>query len=115
MNRLFAGLAIALTLSSTAFAADPAPARPVHRATRTPVVRERQVNQAARIRQGEKSGALTPTEAAKLRGEEKLVREQKRAAKADGVVTPAERAQLHQAQDDVSKDIHAEKHDGEVK
>lgn len=78
-------------------------------------VGRRERHQSARIREGVRTGTLTRDEAKKLRGEEKQVREDRRAAHADGVVTQEERAKLREEQNAVSHDIYAEKHDGEVR
>ncbi len=77
---------------------------------KTPVINQRQVNQHARIRQGVKSGELTPGEAAKLRAEQRDIRADKQAAKADGKVTPAERRQIRRDQNKASRDIYRLKH-----
>lgn len=78
--------------------------------TATPGVTKRQVRQRARIRQGVRTGELTPGEAAKLRGEQRKIKADKQAAKADGKVTPAERKQLQKEQNKSSRDIYRLKH-----
>jgi hypothetical protein len=78
--------------------------------TNTPVVTQRQENQAARINEGVKSGELTKREAGKLRAEQRAIRAEKRMAKADGKVTAAERAQLRRDQNKASADIYRKKH-----
>ena len=97
-----------IACSATALAQDPNP--PQTPATKTPVVKERQMNQKARIRQGVKSGELTKGEARHLRGEQKTIQAEKQMAKADGEVTPAERAKLRRDQNKASKDIYRLKH-----
>ena len=106
-------LILVLASAVTALAQDPTP--PQTPATKTPVVRERQKNQKARIRQGVKSGELTKGEAAKLRGEQKTIQGEKQMAKADGKVTPAERAKLRHDQNKASKDIYRLKHNDRTK
>jgi hypothetical protein len=76
----------------------------------TPVVKERQENQAARINQGVASGELTKKEATVLRTEQRAIRSEKKAFKADGTVTAAERAQLRRDQNQASKRIYKKKH-----
>ncbi len=97
---LLAGTTIGLAQEGT-----PQPVKP-----KTPVVTQRQANQRARIRQGVKSGELTPGEAAKLRSEQRSIRAEKQAAKADGKVTPAERRELRHDQNKASRDIYRLKH-----
>lgn len=78
--------------------------------TVTPVAGERQDNQAARIQQGVGSGELSKQEATRLRVEQKAIRAEKRAFKADGTVTAAERAQLRRDQKAASRHIYKKKH-----
>ena len=75
-----------------------------------PVVKERQENQAERIQQGVASGELTKKETATLRAEQKAIRAEKRAMKADGKLTKKERAHLKREQDQASKRIYSKKH-----
>jgi len=95
-------MAVALLVAGSVFAQ-----------TGTPVVTERQENQAARIRQGVQSGELTKREAAKLRAEQRAIRAEKQMAKADGKVTRAERAKLRHDQNRASADIRRQKHDAQ--
>lgn len=78
-----------------------------------PGVNRRQENQERRIVQGAKSGELTGPEVFRLQQEEKHIRAEEQAYKADGKLTPAERKDLHQDLNKVSKDIQKEKHDGQ--
>jgi phage terminase Nu1 subunit (DNA packaging protein) len=78
--------------------------------TATPVVNERQQNEAARINQGVASGELTKGEARTLRTEQRGIQAEKKAFKADGKVTAAERAQLRRDQNIASKRIYKKKH-----
>jgi hypothetical protein len=84
-------------------------------APRDPGVNARQVRQQERIGQGLKSGQLTGGEAVRLEREERAVRVEERAYKADGKLTPAERKDLHQDLNKVSGDIYKEKHDGQTR
>jgi hypothetical protein len=78
--------------------------------TATPVVTERQQNEAARINQGVASGELTKGEARNLRTEQRGIQAEKKAFKADGKVTAAERTQLRHDQKVASKRIYKKKH-----
>jgi len=86
-------------------------AAPVMAQNAMPRVDQRQANQERRIEQGEKSGALTDREAARMeRGQERMGRMENR-MEADGKVTPRERARMDQAQDRQSRRIAEQKHD----
>ena len=78
--------------------------------TYTPRVDRREARQQARIRQGVRSGELTPREAARLRMGERHIRRMERRDKADGVVTPRERRQLNRAENRESRRIAHLKH-----
>lgn len=72
---------------------------------------QRQDNQANRIEQGQKSGALNEREARRLeRGQERVQRMENKAA-ADGKVTAQERRRIERAQNHESRKIYREKHD----
>ena len=88
---------------------------PPTRRPRDPGVNGRQRVQQQRIAQGVHSGELTKDEAGKLRQEEKAIRTEERAYKADGKLTAAERQDLHQDLNQASKDIYQEKHDAETR
>ena len=75
------------------------------------VVQERAADQKARIKQGVADGTVTKREAAKLRREQKAVRQDVKAAKADGVVTGKEKAKITRQQNKASRDIYKQKHD----
>src|SRR2546423_14835151 len=77
----------------------------------TPRIDQRQTNQERRIEQGEKSGALTPKEAARLEKGQARVQKMENKAVADGKVTAKERARIEKAQDRQSRKIYREKHD----
>lgn len=70
-----------------------------------------QYNEHNRIQQGVKSGSLTREEARGLAQEQKQIRTEEHAYKADGKYTAAERQDVHQDLQQASKDIYQEKHD----
>ncbi len=78
--------------------------------TKTPVINQRQRNQQRRIRQGVKSGSLTPREARTLERREAKIQADKKAAKSDGVVTPQERRKLRREENRTSRAIYRKKH-----
>ena len=88
---------------------------PEVRSPRDPAVNARQHNQQERIAEGVKSGQLTGQEAVRLQREERAVRVEERAYKADGKLTPAERKDLNQDLNKVSRDIYNQKHDGQTR
>lgn len=100
-----ASLVIAATLAGGAL---PALAQSTER------VDKRQARQDKRIEAGQKSGALTPKEAARLEKGQARVQKMEDKAVADGKVTAKERARLERAQDRQSKKIYREKHDKQV-
>ncbi len=79
--------------------------------TATPGIDRRAASQEQRIEQGERSGALTPREAAKLERGQAHVQNMETRAKADGVVTAKERRHIRHAQNVQSRKIYREKHD----
>lgn len=81
--------------------------------TATPRIDKREANQERRIEQGERSGQLTPREAARLEKGEARIDNMEAKAKADGVVTPQERKRLRHAEDRESRRIYREKHDAQ--
>jgi CRISPR/Cas system-associated endoribonuclease Cas2 len=81
--------------------------------TRDPGVYHRQHYQGQRIQQGVSSGELTRGEAHRLRTEQRHIRHEERAYKADGHLTRAERADLHRDQNHASRDIYRQKHDAQ--
>jgi septal ring factor EnvC (AmiA/AmiB activator) len=93
--------ALMLTFAAPVFAANPAA---------TPGIDKRVQNQENRIEQGEKSGALTGREAARMERREAKIEGDVAKAKADGVVTPQERKRLNKELDHQSRAIHREKH-----
>lgn len=90
-------------------------APPVLADSHDPGINRHQVRQHARIAEGVKSGELTKDEAKDLHADEKQIRQEEHAAKADGNMTKAERAKILQDQRAASKKIYQEKHDAEVR
>ena len=85
----------------------------VNAQTATPAIKQNQVEQKQKIKQGVKSGELTPAEATRLKAQQKRIQQEKKAAKADGVVTHAERKQIKHKQKHAGKNIHHQKHDAQ--
>ncbi|MBH8558187.1 hypothetical protein [Hymenobacter negativus] len=81
----------------------------------TPGINARQRNERARIRQGVATGELTRPEAARLKGREAEIRQDKRAARADGIVTRDERQDIRKDENQASRAIYRQKHDGQVR
>jgi hypothetical protein len=81
------------------------------RRPRDPGVNARQVQQRERIQQGVASGELTRRETARLRENQRDIRQLERAYKSDGTLTRAERADLHHEQNQASRDIYQQQHD----
>lgn len=77
----------------------------------TPRIDQRQQNQERRIEQGEKSGALTRREAARLEKGQARVQKMEDKAASDGKVGAKERARMERAQDKQSRRIYRQKHD----
>jgi hypothetical protein len=82
--------------------------------TNTPVIDKRLENQTKRIEQGEKTGQLTPKEAAILEKKEAKLSNAVAQAKSDGVVTKKERVKLTKMENKQSKRIHKQKHDAQT-
>jgi hypothetical protein len=68
--------------------------------------------QNARIREGVRSGRLTPGQAQQLHAEDRAIRSQERmmAAQNGGHITRAEKRALNQEENGVSRQIYVEKH-----
>ena len=79
--------------------------------TATPVVNQRQINQHERIKEGKRTGQLTPQETRRLKAREMKIQHDKKIAKSDGVVTPKEKNKLRLEQNRASKAIATQKHD----
>lgn len=78
-------------------------------------VQRRGRHEAARIREGVRSGQLTRDEAKGLRQDQREIRKMAHDARADGAVTKEERSEIRNAQDAASKNIYGEKHDAEIR
>jgi hypothetical protein len=77
----------------------------------TPRIDKREQMQERRIKQGEKSGALTQKEGDRLEKGQARVQKMESKASADGKLTAKERVRIDKAQDRQSKKIYREKHD----
>ena len=77
------------------------------------VIKGREKEQRARIKEGVKDGTVTRREAKQLREEQKDVRQDVRAAKSDGKVTAGEKAHITREQNKASRDIYKQKHDAQ--
>jgi hypothetical protein len=75
-----------------------------------PPIKQHQINQHQRIKQGVQSGEITPAEKQRLKEEQHRIRMEKRMAKADGHVSKKERMILKREQRKASKDIYQAKH-----
>jgi len=75
----------------------------------TPVVRNRQINQQKRIKQGVRSGELTRGEVRRLGREQNQIRRMKIRARSDGEVTNRERARITREQNQSSRHIYRAK------
>ncbi|MDO7885403.1 hypothetical protein [Hymenobacter cheonanensis] len=84
-------------------------------AAQMPGINARQRNERARIRQGVRSGELTRSEAARMRGREAGITAEKRAARADGIVTRGERHDIRRTENSASRAIYRQKHDRQVR
>ena len=80
----------------------------------TPGVTKRQTNQQKRIAEGVADGSLNKKETIRLEKQQRELRRDKRAAKADGVVTADERRDLHQDQNKMSRRIRKQKNDAQT-
>lgn len=80
----------------------------------TPGVTKRQTNQQKRIADGVADGSLNKRETVRLEKQQRELRKDKRAAKADGVVTAEERKELHQDQNKMSRRIKKQKNDAQT-
>ena len=78
--------------------------------TQTPKVDKRERRQQMRIKEGVKSGELTPAETKRLEAQQAKIHRDEQKAKADDKVTPRERAKLQREQDRSSRTIYRKKH-----
>jgi hypothetical protein len=67
--------------------------------------------QQARIRQGLRTGEITPREAVGLEAQQAHIHREKRIARADGVVTPAEHANIAATERRASRNIYFRRRD----
>jgi hypothetical protein len=65
------------------------------------------------IERGVRSGRITPAEFAELRAQQRAIRQEERAYRADGYLSGAERVDLRQDLEAALQNIRAEMHDGE--
>ena len=72
-----------------------------------------QKHQRDRVAQGIRSGELTRAEASRLMAEQRAIRQEERAYRADGVLTGYERRDLWQDLNAASRHIYNETHDGQ--
>jgi uncharacterized membrane protein YebE (DUF533 family) len=71
-------------------------------------------DQAQRVKQGIKSGQITPEEAKELKTKHQEIQNMKKEAKSDGSVTVEEKKKIKEARKELSKDIYEQKHDSET-
>lgn len=90
----------------------PASAKPGQRAVRRHEA-ARQARQHERIKEGVKSGELSKPEAQELRKEQREIRQEKQAAKADGKIDKTEAKEIQKDQNAASKEIYEKKHNEE--
>ena len=82
---------------------------------KTPVLNKEHANQEKRISEGLANGSLTPTEAARLRAQERESRRDLRQAeRSGGTLTPAERANAQRESKQLSRKIYKQKLDGQL-
>jgi len=77
------------------------------------VLKQREENQHARIKDGVKDGTVTKKEDAKLKQEQHQIHQDVKAAHADGKVTKKEAVHITREQDKASRDIYKQKHDAQ--
>ncbi|MEI9814025.1 MAG: hypothetical protein WDO18_15875 [Acidobacteriota bacterium] len=77
-------------------------------------IKEREQNQTDRIHAGVQNGTLTRPEAARLRQQQRDIRQDVRQDKRDGGgLTAREKGQITREQNRASRNIHRQKHDGQ--
>ena len=96
------GILLGSTLVAAVWAADP---------PKTPVLDQRQDNQAARVEKGKETGQLNEREAKRLEHAADRLETNEAKAKADGLVTDAERRRLNREAEVNSARIRKQKHD----
>jgi hypothetical protein len=79
-------------------------------------LKKREENQSDRIQQGVQNGSLTKREAARLRAQQRDIRQDVRQDKRDGGgLTQQEKAKLTREQNHASRQIHRQKHDAQAR
>jgi hypothetical protein len=78
-----------------------------------PLVGVREVYQTLRIQEGVKSGSLTPAEANELKAQQRAIRKQKNALRADGKLDGQELHRLNVELDRQSENIYQQKRNGQ--
>lgn len=77
---------------------------------------QRGQNQQARIRQGVRSGELTPRETVRLQRQQAHIRQETRQEARDGGgLTVPEKARINRMQNRASRNIYRQKHDGQTR
>lgn len=88
---------------------------PAASGTSTPRIERQEHRQQRRIRQGVRSGELTPRETRRVEREQAKIRRDEARAKSDGTVTPQERRRLNRELNRSSRDIYRQKHDAQTR
>ncbi len=79
-------------------------------------IKQREENQTDRIQQGVQSGSLTKPEAARLKQQQRDIRQTVRQDKrSGGTLTPREKKQITHDQNKASRQIRTQKHDGQTR
>ena len=71
--------------------------------------------QRQRIKEGVRSGELTPREAKRLRAEQRMIRREERAYYADGYLSRGERRALYRDLRDANRHIYNQTHDAQTR
>jgi hypothetical protein len=75
---------------------------------------QREAAEEQRIKEGVRSGAITPQEAERLAAEQRRIRAAEARMRADGRLDPRERARLNQMLNKADRDIYRESHDNQA-
>jgi hypothetical protein len=79
-------------------------------------IKGREKNQASRIHQGVQNGSLTRPEAARLKQQQRDIRQDVRQDRRDGGgLSPREKAQITHEQNQANRQIYKQKHDGQTR
>lgn len=76
---------------------------------------KREINQHRRIKQGVRTGEITPMERKNLALQQKDIHQDVKEARADHVITPMERKDIRQDQRQANRNIYRKKHNNRVK